>query len=76
MHMVIKQVLTTAYHPQSHGMVEHVYRQIKDTLRKHSAGPECHSHLPLMLLGLLATPLLRHQQSWQQGRPLSSMARC
>ena len=29
----IKHVITTAYHPQSNGMVKRVHRQIKDTLR-------------------------------------------
>ncbi len=29
----IKHVLTTAYHPQSNGMVERVHRQLKDALR-------------------------------------------
>jgi hypothetical protein len=34
----IKHVLTTAYHPQSNGMVEHVHRQLKDALRARGAG--------------------------------------
>jgi hypothetical protein len=52
----IKHVLTTAYHPQSNGMVERVHRQLKDALRAHGAGPAWHSHLPWVLLGLRAAP--------------------
>jgi len=50
----IKHVLTTAYHPQSNGMVERVHRQIKDSLRARGAGPTWHSHLPWELMGLRA----------------------
>jgi transposase InsO family protein len=50
----IKHVLTTAYHPQSNGMVERVHRQLKDALRAPGAGPAWHSHLPWVLLGLRA----------------------
>ncbi len=52
----IKHILTTAYHPQSNGMVERVHRQIKDALRARGAGLEWHSHLPWVLLGLRAAP--------------------
>ncbi len=52
----IKYVLTTAYHPQSNGMVERVHRQLKDALRARGAGPAWHSHLPWVLLGLHAAP--------------------
>jgi hypothetical protein len=52
----IKHVLTTAYHPQSNGMVERVHRQLKDALRARGAGPAWHSHLPWVLLGLRAAP--------------------
>jgi hypothetical protein len=50
----IKQVLTTAYHPQSNSMVECVHRQLKDALRVRGAGPAWRSHLPWVLLGLRA----------------------
>jgi len=56
MSLGIKHVLTTAYHPQSNGMVERVHRQIKDALRARGAGPAWHSHLLWVLLGLRATP--------------------
>jgi transposase InsO family protein len=52
----IKHVLTTAYHPQSNGMVECEHRQHKDALRARGAGPAWHSHLPWVLLGLCAAP--------------------
>ncbi len=42
----LKHILTTAYHPQNNGMVERVYRQIKDALRAHAEGPARSSHLP------------------------------
>jgi transposase InsO family protein len=52
----IKHVLTTAYHPQSNGIVEHVHRQLKDALRARGAGAAWHSHLPWVLMGLHAAP--------------------
>jgi transposase InsO family protein len=36
----VQHWLTTVYHPQSNGMVEHVHRQIRDTLRSR----ECRQH--------------------------------
>jgi len=52
----IKHVLTTAYHPQSNGMVERMHRQVKDALCAQVAGPAWHSHLPWVLMGLRAAP--------------------
>jgi transposase InsO family protein len=52
----LKHILTTAYHPQSNGMVERVHRQIKDNLRARGAGSTWHSHLPWVLMGLCAAP--------------------
>jgi len=54
--MGIQHVLTTAYHPQSNGMVERVHRQLKDALRARGAGKDWHNHLPWVLLGLRAAP--------------------
>jgi hypothetical protein len=52
----LKHILTTAYHPQSYGMVERVYRQIKVALRARAEGPARTSHLPWVLLGQHAAP--------------------
>jgi hypothetical protein len=48
--------VTTAYHPQSNGMVERVHRQIKDALRSRECGPNWSAHLHWVLLGLRASP--------------------
>ena len=48
-------VRTTAYHPQSNGLVERFHRQLKASIK---AQPEPHrwtEHLPLVLLGIRAT---------------------
>jgi hypothetical protein len=52
----IQHIMTTAYHPQSNGMVERTHRQLKDALRSRLAGSEWPSHLPWVLLGLRAAP--------------------
>jgi hypothetical protein len=52
----IQHLMTTAYHPQSNGMVERAHRQIKDALRARLAGPAWYEHLPFVLLGLRAAP--------------------
>jgi transposase InsO family protein len=52
----VTHITTTAYHPQSHGMVERAHRQIKDALRACLAGVEWPQHLPWVLLGLRAAP--------------------
>lgn len=54
--MGIKHVMTTAYHPQSNGMIERVHRQIKDALHARGAGSAWCTHLPWVLLGLRAAP--------------------
>jgi hypothetical protein len=45
---------TTAYHPQSNGLVERFHWCLKDTLRTCLAGPAWTAHLPWVLLGLSA----------------------
>jgi hypothetical protein len=52
----IQHITTTAYHPQSNGMVERVHRQLKDSLRARLAGNKWPEHLPWVLLGLRAAP--------------------
>jgi hypothetical protein len=52
----IKHVQTTAYHPQSNGLVERFHRQLKDALRARLASPTWTPHLPWVLLGLHAAP--------------------
>jgi transposase InsO family protein len=49
-------VQTTAYHPQSNGLVERFHRRLKDALRARLAGPAWTAHLPWVLLGLRAAP--------------------
>jgi hypothetical protein len=52
----IKHVQTTAYHPQSNGMVERTHRQLKAILRARLAGSIWPEHLPWVLLGLRTAP--------------------
>jgi hypothetical protein len=52
----IRHVQTTAYHPQSNGLVERFHRRLKDALRARLAGPAWTAHLPWVLLGLRAAP--------------------
>jgi transposase InsO family protein len=52
----IQHIETTAYHPQSNGMVERTHRQLKDALRARLAGPRWPEHLPWVLFGLRAAP--------------------
>jgi hypothetical protein len=43
---------TTAYHPQSNGLVERFHRRLKDALRSRAAAADWHNHLPWVLLGI------------------------
>ena len=51
-----KHILTTAYHPQSNGMVERFHRQLKQSLKARDCGQGWLDHLPWVLLGLRAAP--------------------
>ena len=48
----IKKCRTTAYHPQSNGMMERLHRQLKASLRAHDAYPDWMAVLPAVLLGI------------------------
>jgi hypothetical protein len=48
--------MTTAYHPQSNGMVERVHRQLKAALRSRNCGADWAEHLPWVLMGIRAAP--------------------
>jgi transposase InsO family protein len=52
----IKHIMTTAYHPQSNGMVERVHRQLKAALRSRNCGADWAEHLPRVLMGIRAAP--------------------
>jgi hypothetical protein len=52
----IQHITTTAFHPQSNGMIERAHQQLKDALRARLAGTEWLQHLPWVLLGLRAVP--------------------
>ena len=48
----IKKYRTTAYHPQSNGMVERLHRQLQASLRAHDAYPDWMAVLPAALLSI------------------------
>ena len=52
----VHHVTTTAYHPQSNGMVERLHRQMKEALRARNAATAWIDHLPWVMLGIRATP--------------------
>jgi len=52
----VLHIPTTAFHPQSNGMVERSHRQLKDALKARLAGPAWPDHLPWVLLGLRSAP--------------------
>ena len=47
---------TTAYHPQSNGLVERFHRHLKSALRAHLSGPNWSDELPWVLLGIRTAP--------------------
>jgi transposase InsO family protein len=42
----ITRKLTTAYHQQANGLVEHLHRQLKEALGARWATGDCEDHLP------------------------------
>jgi hypothetical protein len=52
----IKHLMTTAFHPQSNGLVERAHRRLKEALKARLAAADWPSHLPWVLLGLRAAP--------------------
>jgi transposase InsO family protein len=52
----IKHKMTTAFHPQSNGLVERFHRRLKDALRARAAAADWPDHVPWVLLGLRAAP--------------------
>jgi hypothetical protein len=50
----IQHICTTAFHPQSNGLVEHFHRRLKEALKACLAGPAWPSHLPWVMLCLHA----------------------
>ena len=48
----IKKCRTTAYHPQSNGMVERLHHQLKASLRPHDTYSDWMAVLPAVLLGI------------------------
>jgi transposase InsO family protein len=56
--LAISHVKTTAYHPQSNGLVERFHRRLKEALQARLAGPDWLTHLPWVLLGIRTAVLL------------------
>ncbi len=48
----IQHIQTTAYHPQSNGLVERFHCQLKEALKASSCGAAWVEHLPWVLLGI------------------------
>jgi IS30 family transposase len=62
----IQHICTTAFHPQSNGLVERFHMRLKEALKARLAGPAWPSHLPWVMLGLHAAPrgiLAYHRRS-------------
>jgi len=52
----VKHITTTAYHPQSNGMVERVHRHLKEGLKARGAQADWPQHLPWVLLNIRTAP--------------------
>jgi transposase InsO family protein len=71
----ITHIQTTAYHPQSNGLVERFHRRLKDSLRARLAGSDWTSHLPWVLLGIRTSVPLEGRRviSSRSGHGLSAV---
>jgi transposase InsO family protein len=52
----IQHIFTSAFHPQSNGMIERFHRQLKEALRARQCGVAWAEHVPWALLGLRSAP--------------------
>jgi transposase InsO family protein len=52
----IKHIMTSAFHPQSNGMIERFHRQLKEALKARQCGSAWAEHVPWVLLGLRCAP--------------------
>ena len=69
----IQHSRTTAYHPETNGLVERFHRCLKDVLQTRLVGPHWLAHLPWTMLGLCTSPRERSALSPAQyvfGTPL------
>jgi len=58
-----QRIKTTAFHPQSNGIVERFHRTLKNSLRTLAAAKDWVKQLPLILLGWRNIPSSRHGSS-------------
>ncbi len=52
----VSHITTTAFHPQSNGLLEHFHRRLKATLQARCTSPDWFSHLPWVLLSYRTSP--------------------